>query len=640
MILSELHVQSMNAELEKIANAADRALTLMASSGLGAAVGASFGDVSGKGHWRKLGPGKRGKDKSGGKIYGKTWVTKAEDSQRKAVVGALAGGLGGAAVGATVNHFMRKAVDKKVRDVGRQADQAVGKAREKASGFVQEETERRTGRFRKKVEGAMNLEGLDKSQQKAVKDALEQDVAAHRSKVEKNVTDDANRFVQESERRAQAQKKFARDFNGSRLYRDGLGEGAPTSFDFDDLFMLDKVKSVKAAIKKLEDDHIESLVEKLKSEGIEDKGIKYFRTMSDLHRPGFLFFDDLGMMRQLGPNMGRFKKDTQKTFESVKIIWGKQTSSSSPGGGYRRRRQSWDDWYGGGHQRSSGGGWGGSSSRTRSGVSFDEALNVLGIKKSVKTKKEAKKAWRDYARANHPDLGRTEEEIRKRTETFQRGSNAWDEVKASSWFEKLASYQASEAMQAELWKIASQRAENRKKLLNSKAQRYGLALGSGAAGAAGGYIGARTLAPKVRELLTGKAGPASSRTKLIASLASAGLLSGLTTRINRHTHGSPTRQGRLRGDGPGLQPPDRELAQRHEGHPSAVPDGLLPRDAGGGGSVPLGAGERSSGGGEGGGRDRKRADHWRRRSDQYRYRREAPRNRDFSGPVRLRGHLT
>jgi hypothetical protein len=169
-------------------------------------------------------------------------------------------------------------------------------------------------------------------------------------------------------------------------------------------------------------------------------------------------------------------------------------------------------------------------------------------------------------------------------------------------------------------------------------KRYAAALGAGAAGTAGGYVGAALLGPKIRELLFNSPGPTSQRTKLLAGLLAGGILAGMTTKINRYSH-AKARPGRVRSADPDVQPKDGELAQRHQGHPPEVLPGLLPRDARGGGTVSLRAGKRSSGGDQGDRRDRDGADHFFRRSDQYRYRGKAPRNRDFERPVRLRGHI-
>tara|TARA_Y100000310_G_C20649090_1_gene798351 strand:- start:637 stop:2052 length:1416 start_codon:yes stop_codon:yes gene_type:complete len=175
---------------------------------------------------------------------------------------------------------------------------------------------------------------------------------------------------------------------------------------------------------------------------------------------------------------------------------------------------------------------------------------------------------------------------------------------------------------------------------NETTKRYAQAAGAGVAGGAAGYLGARYLTPQIMKLITGQAQPAPKTVKIVAALLGAGAAAGLNASINRRTHYDTA--AKLRGMGrsrPDVQPEKRELAGRRKGHSPKVLPGLLLRDADGQRPVPLRTGERGRGGGESHGRTGDGADHWRRRSGQYRYRGKASRDHDFERPLRVRRHF-
>ena len=152
-------------------------------------------------------------------------------------------------------------------------------------------------------------------------------------------------------------------------------------------------------------------------------------------------------------------------------------------------------------------------------------------------------------------------------------------------------------------------------------------IATGVGGLGAGYVGMRYGMPRILKALGVKnlKRPGPTAVALASIIASGGTLAALgygrevarERTIRQHSN-----KGRLNSS---AQSSDRQLAERHEGHSSEVPSGLLLHDAERAESVPLRAGSssRSNRGSKHG------ADHYRRGNDSYRYRGKTPRNYNF-----------
>ena len=170
------------------------------------------------------------------------------------------------------------------------------------------------------------------------------------------------------------------------------------------------------------------------------------------------------------------------------------------------------------------------------------------------------------------------------------------------------------AFQNEMLKIADTKAGRRR-----KRRRKFQALAAGGAGFGTGHVTAKYLYPAIMKALGKRAKVPSRRAAAIA-----GVLSGLSTTAmyslgSEWAHVNPKRLNRSadRADRAGKSP-DGSVAERHKGHSSKIPSGVLLHDAGGGESVSLRAGGPRRGVDHGG--DRLRDHNFRRRDDKYRYR--------------------
>lgn len=98
----------------------------------------------------------------------------------------------------------------------------------------------------------------------------------------------------------------------------------------------------------------------------------------------------------------------------------------------QRSNEAWEEYLRGARNSrssgSSGGSWGGGFSSNGSNV--EEAKKFLNMG-GVKTKAEAKKLFREAAKKNHPDMGGSEEMMKK-------VNDHWDTIQNSEFFDKLA----------------------------------------------------------------------------------------------------------------------------------------------------------------------------------------------------------
>lgn len=84
-----------------------------------------------------------------------------------------------------------------------------------------------------------------------------------------------------------------------------------------------------------------------------------------------------------------------------------------------------------GYARSSGGEHARGDSVGSTGMDFHSALEFLGLSGNETTKAQVKRKYHQAAMKHHPDVGGA-------TEVMQKVTAAWEELKHSSWFQKLA----------------------------------------------------------------------------------------------------------------------------------------------------------------------------------------------------------
>jgi hypothetical protein len=410
-----------SAELEKIAldvpklttKGLMRYLATPAEIGL---VGAGLGAAgTAGGHWRELRPNQKGKGPNGESVSGKTWVEGPSAASGALVGGAMGAALGGGLSAARYN-VARRIAEENIEALMKQKESL----REGVKFWRTEPRKEMKDLFRK-----IRSAGLKQSDADVLEEAMRKDWRQEgREELLKEFREARSGHTKKEVR--ESLQEFAEGRRPSRVY-------TPRFVPFRMRFGL-KSKNLKDALDKLEDQRgadlrrgLVDVIDRLGLRGDLDAIINIEHEVLDFRAqmPRTLNVETRARrLKDLNDQIAGRVRDFERRMRE------RQEQQRRREQRRREQQRQWEQWWGERQGRWEGHGGGAPPPPPRGDV--PSAQEILGIDpEKVKTKKEAAKAYRDFMTRNHPDRGGDPEKAKA-------GNNAWDKLKNSEWYEKLA----------------------------------------------------------------------------------------------------------------------------------------------------------------------------------------------------------